>query len=73
MNGDYGWPETLVGTVIHNSLHEIETTTPDKGRWLLDLLRRNLTREEFREWREAWQLPPHWPTVRRKPEIEGDH
>ena len=72
MNGDYGWPETLVGTVIHNSLHEIETITPDKGKWLLDLLRRNLTQGEYQALRREWKLPPRWPTVRRSPKSRED-
>src|SRR5271166_4215443 len=58
--------DELVGAVIRHALDEIAVSEPDKGKWLIGLLRKNLSRPEFRTIRVAWQLPPRWPTVRRR-------
>jgi hypothetical protein len=51
-----GEQDGLVGCVIRHALEEIRREEPDKAKWLTALLRKRLSRSEFRLVREDWEL-----------------
>jgi hypothetical protein len=59
--------DLYVGAVIRHALDEIAVNEPDKAKWLIDLLRKKLSRPEFRMIRKHWELPPRWPVPPREP------